>query len=92
MSWVESNIRANQQRRYRDAVAVQGFAFTELRTPPDCLPLGDRPRGLNYPDGPVDDADRLHVLPPAELFGEGRHPWTADVLAGTQSITWGWPS
>ncbi len=91
MSLVESNIRANQQRRYRDAVTIQGFAFIELRTPPESLTLGERPRAIRYPSGPIDDADRLHVLPPAELFGENRHPWTAGVLDGTQQITWGWP-
>lgn len=88
---VESMIRAAQRRRYRDAVTIQGFAFIDLRTPPACLPLGERPRALAYPDGTVGDAHRLHVLPPAELFGEGRHPWTAGVLDGSQPITWGWP-
>lgn len=91
MSWVESNIRASQLRRYRDAIAIQGFAFIELRTPPAGLALGDRPRDLKYPPGPIDDGERLLVLPPAELFGEHRHPWTAGVLAGTENITWGWP-
>jgi hypothetical protein len=91
MSFVENIIRAGQRKRYSDAVAVQGFAFIELRTPPESLTLGERPRAIRYPDGPVGDADRLHILPPAELFGESRHPWTASVLDGSQPITWGWP-
>jgi hypothetical protein len=88
MGWVESNIRARQRERYMRAIEGQGFAFIELRTPPDDLSLGDRPRGLRYPDGePVDDADRLLLLPPVQLFGPCVRLGTAEVLAGTKD---GW--
>ncbi len=92
MSWVESNIRATQRSRYAAAVAGQGFAFTELRTPPECLPLGDRPLGLRYPDGPVLDSERMHLLPPVQLFGPDARDCTGEVLSGKSPTTWGWPS
>lgn len=91
MSFIESNIRARQRERYMVAVHGQGLSFVELRTPPDGLPLGDRPRTLKYPDGPVDDADRLHVLPPVQLFGDGARSGTAEVLAGKwANAPWWW--
>jgi len=60
-------IRSRQRERFADALELQGPGFVELRTPPNALSLDER---------------GLHVLPPAEVFGQDRHPRTQEVLDG----------
>jgi hypothetical protein len=67
LALVARHISARRRERYAAAVAGQGLAFTEIRTPPYSLPR---------------DSRGWQVLPPVELFGSDARPGTAQVLAG----------